>query len=151
MHIDDVNYTKASVGVAVADSPTGPCQYLYSKRRHGYDSRDITVFKDDDGKVYLIYSSEDNSKLHIGPLTDDYLDFTRVVWRFLVGQHREAPAFSMHWMGSKTGTCPRSRVENGSMGDDEESLCFCCGLGCQFIEIGDGGFQRGGEELVIHK
>lgn len=92
MHIDDVNYTKASVGVAVSDSPTGPFQYLYSKRPHGFDSRDMTVFKDDDGKAYLIYSSEDNSELHISPLTDDYTDVTHVVRRILVGQHREAPA-----------------------------------------------------------
>ncbi|KAH7665309.1 Glycoside hydrolase family 43 protein [Dioscorea alata] len=92
MHIDDVNYTKASVGVAVSESPTGPFEYLYSKRPHGFESRDMTVFKDDDGKAYLIYSSEDNSELHISPLTDDYLDVTNEMRRILVGQHREAPA-----------------------------------------------------------
>lgn len=96
MHIDDVNYTKASVGVAVSDSPTGPFKYLYSKRPHGFDSRDMTVFKDEDGKAYLIYSSEDNSELHIGPLTDDYLEVTREMARILVGQHREAPALFKH-------------------------------------------------------
>ncbi|KAJ6815834.1 uncharacterized protein M6B38_418340 [Iris pallida] len=96
MHVDDVNYTKASVGVAVANSPTGPFEYLYSKRPHGFESRDMTVFKDDDGKAYLVYSSEDNSELHIGPLTDDYLDVTRFMRRILVGQHREAPALFKH-------------------------------------------------------
>ncbi|KAF5203148.1 Glycosyl hydrolase family protein [Thalictrum thalictroides] len=92
MHIDDANYTKASVGIAVSDYPTGPFDYLYSKQPHGYESRDMTIFKDDDGVAYLIYSSEDNSELHIGPLTDDYLDVTHAVRRILVGQHREAPA-----------------------------------------------------------
>ncbi|CAL5372748.1 unnamed protein product [Camellia sinensis] len=92
MHIDDANYTKASVGVAVSDSPTGPFNYLYRKRPHGFDSRDMTIFKDDDGVAYLIYSTEDNSELHIGPLDQDYLDVTRVMRRILVGQHREAPA-----------------------------------------------------------
>lgn len=92
MHIDDVNYTRASVGIAVSNSPTGPFDYLYSKQPHGFESRDMTIFKDDDGVAYLIYSSEDNSELHIGPLTDDYLDVTRMVRRILVGQHREAPA-----------------------------------------------------------
>ncbi|XP_077216792.1 uncharacterized protein LOC143851298 isoform X2 [Tasmannia lanceolata] len=96
MHIDDVNYTKASVGVAVGDSPTGPFKYLKSQRPHGFDSRDMTLFKDEDGKAYLIYSSEDNSELHIGPLTDDYLDVTRVMRRVLVGRHREAPAVFKH-------------------------------------------------------
>ncbi|CAM0871693.1 unnamed protein product [Alopecurus aequalis] len=92
MHIDDTNYTKASVGVAVSDSPTGPFSYLYSKRPHDCESRDMTIFKDDNGKAYLIYSSEDNSELHIGQLTDDYLDVTNDMRRFLTGQHREAPA-----------------------------------------------------------
>lgn len=96
MHIDDANYTKASIGVAVSDLPTGPFEYLYSKQPHGCDSRDMTIFKDDDGKAYLIYSSEDNSELHISPLTDDYLDVTTVMRRILVGRHREAPALFKH-------------------------------------------------------
>ncbi|XP_043713451.1 uncharacterized protein LOC122661983 isoform X1 [Telopea speciosissima] len=96
MHIDDANYTKASVGVAISDHPVGPFEYLYSKQPHGFDSRDMTIFKDDDGMAYLVYSSEDNSELHIGPLTDDYLDITQVMRRILVGQHREAPALFKH-------------------------------------------------------
>uniref|UniRef100_A0A1J3HPJ7 Glycosyl hydrolase family protein 43 n=1 Tax=Noccaea caerulescens TaxID=107243 RepID=A0A1J3HPJ7_NOCCA len=96
MHIDDANYTKASVGVATSDDPTGPFEYLYSKSPHGFDSRDMTVFKDDDNTAYLIYSSEDNSVLHIGPLTEDYLDVKPVMKRIMVGQHREAPAIFKH-------------------------------------------------------
>ncbi|XP_044500488.1 uncharacterized protein LOC123221642 [Mangifera indica] len=92
MHIDDSNYTKAAVGVAVSDSPTGPFDYLYSKRPHGFDSRDMTIFKDDDGVAYLIYSTDYNTNLRIGPLTADYLNVTNVVRRILVGERREAPA-----------------------------------------------------------
>lgn len=96
MHIDDMNYTKASVGVAVSNSPTGPFNYLYSKRPHGFDSRDMTIFKDDDGVAYIVYSSDDNSELHIGPLNEEYLDVTNIMRRILVGQHREAPALFKH-------------------------------------------------------
>ncbi|XP_045812170.1 uncharacterized protein LOC123906316 isoform X1 [Trifolium pratense] len=96
MHIDDANYTKASVGVATSDTPDGPFNYLGSHRPHGFESRDMTVFKDDDGAAYIIYSSEDNSELHIGPLTEDYLNVTSVMRRVLVGQHREAPALFKH-------------------------------------------------------
>lgn len=96
MHIDDTNYTKAAVGIAVSDSPTGPFTYIKSTRPHDSDSRDMTIFKDDDNTAYLIYSSDDNSELHIGPLTQDYLDVTPVVRRVLVGQHREAPALFKH-------------------------------------------------------
>lgn len=96
MHIDDTNYTKASAGVATSDFPTGPFDYLYSKRPHGYDSRDMTLFKDEDGIAYLVYSSEDNSELHIGPLNEEYIDVTQAMRRVLVGQHREAPALFKH-------------------------------------------------------
>lgn len=96
MHIDDTNYTKASVGVAISDSPTGPFDYLFSKRPHGFESRDMTIFKDEDNVAYLIYSSEDNTELHIGPLDSAYLDVTPIVRRILVGQHREAPAVFKH-------------------------------------------------------
>lgn len=96
MHIDDGNYTKARVGVAVSDYPNGPFEYLYSKNPHGFDSRDMTVFRDDDGVAYLIYSSVDNSELHISPLTKDYLDVTNVVRPILIGQRREAPALFKH-------------------------------------------------------
>ncbi|KAL1333300.1 hypothetical protein HN51_062102 [Arachis hypogaea] len=96
MHVDDANYTKASVGVAISDTPDGPFDYLGSQRPHGYDSRDMTIFKDDDGVAYIIYSSFDNSELHIGPLTEDYLDVTPDMRRILVGEHREAPALFKH-------------------------------------------------------
>ncbi|CAN8251454.1 unnamed protein product [Cochlearia groenlandica] len=96
MHIDSANYTKASVGVAISDNPTGPFEYLYSKRPHGFDSRDMTIYKDDDGIAYLIYSSQVNSELHIGPLTKDYLNVMPVMKKVMVGQRREAPAIVKH-------------------------------------------------------
>lgn len=96
MHIDDGTYTKASLGIALSDSPTGPFRYLHSKRPHGYESRDMTIFKDDDGKAYAIYSSVHNKELHISPLNQDFLDVTDVMTRVLVGQYREAPALFKH-------------------------------------------------------
>ena len=39
----------------------------------GQMSRDMTIFIDDDGKAYHIYSSEDNLTLQIAQLTDDYM------------------------------------------------------------------------------
>ncbi|MBA0780513.1 hypothetical protein Gotri_004606 [Gossypium trilobum] len=92
MHVDDVHYRKAAVGIAISDRPTGPFQYLGSRRPHGFDSRDMTTFKDDNGVAYIIYSSKMNTELHIGPLTEDYLDVQPNMRRILVGQRREAPA-----------------------------------------------------------
>ena len=87
MHIDDANYTKSSISVATSDSPMGPFTYLYSKRPHNYERRDMTIFK-----AYLIYSSKGNNELHIVQLTDDYLDMTDGMRRILVARYREALA-----------------------------------------------------------
>lgn len=66
VHIDSPNYEKAHVGVAVGDSPTGLFTYSGSFKPNGADSRDQTVFKDDDGRAYHIHSSEWNKTLYIG-------------------------------------------------------------------------------------
>lgn len=91
-HVDSPDYKKAHVGVAVADSPTGPFEYLGSFRPCNQESRDMTLFQDTDGKAYLIHSSENNASVHIALLSEDYLavegDFTRA----FVGEFREAPA-----------------------------------------------------------
>ncbi|KAL8115231.1 hypothetical protein AgCh_021895 [Apium graveolens] len=81
MHIDDANYNRASVGVTVSDSDIGPFEYLYSKQPHGFDSRDMAVFKDGND---------------MPPLSPNYLDVTHVVIRALVGQRREAPTLFKH-------------------------------------------------------
>ena len=53
-------YTAARVGVAVAETPTGPYTYQGSFRPDGEMSRDMTLFVDDDGQAYLFTASEDN-------------------------------------------------------------------------------------------
>lgn len=58
----------------------------------GQMSRDMTLFIDDDGKAYHIYSSEENLSLHIAELSDDYLSYTGRYIRVAPGGHNEAPA-----------------------------------------------------------
>lgn len=64
----------------------------------GNTFRDMSLFADDDGSAYVIYSSENNSTLYIVKLADDYLDIARPpiegkTWsRAIVDQKREAPA-----------------------------------------------------------
>lgn len=58
----------------------------------GQMSRDMTLFLDDDGKAYHIYTSEENSTLHIAELTDDFLSHTGKFVRAFVGRYMEAPA-----------------------------------------------------------
>ena len=58
----------------------------------GQMARDMTVFVDDDGKAYHIFSSEENFTLHLAEMTPDYLGHTGKFIRIYVGQQTEAPA-----------------------------------------------------------
>ncbi len=77
---------------------------LFVKRdlESGQMSRDMTLYVDEDGKAYHIYSSEDNLTLHIAELTDDYLHHTGNYIRLFPGGHNEAPAIfkkeDTYWM-----------------------------------------------------
>lgn len=96
LHVDSHDYAKAAAGVAVSDSPTGEFTYLGSMRPNGNMSRDMTLFKDEDGKAYHFYSSEENATMHISRLTDDYLKPTEHLTRNFIGMSREAPAVFKH-------------------------------------------------------
>ena len=68
----------------------------------GQMSRDMTLYIDDDGKAYHIYSSEENMTLQIAELTPDYLHHTGRYWRMMPGGQNEAPTIFKHegtyWM-----------------------------------------------------
>ena len=118
-------YNAARYGVAVADRPEGPYKFLYSSRANagtwpiegspmnfdeylkrdygtGQMARDMTLYVDDDGKAYHIFSSEENFTLHIAELTADYLHHTGRYARMAPGGQNEAPAIFKHdgtyWM-----------------------------------------------------
>lgn len=95
-HVDSEDYSFARAGVAVSESPTGPFKYLGSVRPNGQMSRDMTLFVDDDGSAYHIYSSEENATLHVSLLNDDYLTHSGTYKRIFVGESREAPAVVKH-------------------------------------------------------
>ena len=96
MHIDKEDYSYARAGLAVSDNPQGPYKYLGSLRPNGQMSRDMTLFKDDDDKAFLVYASEDNNTMQICLLSDDYLAPTINFNRILINQRREAPALFKH-------------------------------------------------------
>lgn len=91
-HVDTADYQYARIGVAVSDAPGGPYQYLGSMQPNGHDSRDMTVFQDEDGAAYLFFSSEWNKTLRIIKLNDEYLQPTNIETTAFVNQSREAPA-----------------------------------------------------------
>lgn len=95
-HVDTSDYEYARAGVAVSDRPTGPYRYLGSLQPNGADSRDMTVFQDEDSQAYLIFSSEWNRTLHIVLLDEDYVHPTGLEARILENRAREAPAMFKH-------------------------------------------------------
>lgn len=68
----------------------------------GQMARDMTIFVDDDGKAYHIYSSEENLTLQIAELDSTYTRHTGRYIRIFPGGHNEAPALFKHdgvyWM-----------------------------------------------------
>jgi beta-xylosidase len=62
----------------------------------GQMARDQNLFVDDDGKAYHIYSSEENSTLHISQLTDDFLSDVGNYVRVFPDRYMEAPAMFKH-------------------------------------------------------
>ena len=62
----------------------------------GQMARDQNLFVDDDGKAYHIYSSEENSTLHISLLSDDFLSESGKYARFFSERYMEAPALFKH-------------------------------------------------------
>jgi hypothetical protein len=96
MHIDTQDYTYAHAGVAVSNSPLGPFRYMGSMQPNGQESRDITLYQDQDNKAYLIYTSEGNAATHICLLSDNYLQPTQTYTRIFPDTPREAPAIFKH-------------------------------------------------------
>lgn len=95
----------------------------------GQMARDMNLFVDDDGKAYHIYSSEENSTLHISELTDDYTGYSGKYARFFAGRFMEAPALFKRGgkyyliMSGCTGWAPnagRSAVSSSIWGEWKE-------------------------------
>lgn len=68
----------------------------------GQMARDQTVYVDDDGKAYHVFSSEENLTLIIAELSDDYTEHTGRYVRVAPGGQNEAPALmkrdGTYWM-----------------------------------------------------
>jgi beta-xylosidase len=66
--------------------------YVRRDFKGGQMSRDMTLYVDDDGRAYHVYSSEENQTLHVAALTSDYLDYSGEYYRVAPAGWNEAPA-----------------------------------------------------------
>ncbi|KAF5022536.1 hypothetical protein F66182_5438 [Fusarium sp. NRRL 66182] len=89
LHIDSQDYRDARVGVATGDSVCGKYTYHRSFRPLGRQSRDMGLFKDDDGSAYLLTEDREYGT-RIMALSDDYLNVTEITyeWQYFA----ESPA-----------------------------------------------------------
>ena len=149
MHIDSPDYKAARAGVATADSPIGPFTYIESVRPEGQDSRDQTMFVDDDGKAYRIYSSENNDTTYISRLTDDWLKHSGKFVRVFEKRRMEAAVVfkrggKYYFLASDcTGWDPnpmRSAVADSIWGPWKELGNPCSGPGADKTFLGQSSF-----------
>lgn len=93
MHIDasqgGKGYKVARVGVAVCDKIDGNYEYQESFRPLEHESRDMGLFKDDDGKGYLLFEDRPFG-FRIALLSPDYLKVEKQV--ALIPEKLEGPA-----------------------------------------------------------
>lgn len=111
-------YAAAQAGVAVSDTPAGPYRFIRAGRANpglwpqnvtadardavweplardlmvGQMARDMTLYVDDEGTGWHVFSSEENRTLHMARLTPDFLAHDGRYWRVLPGGRNEAPA-----------------------------------------------------------
>ncbi|KAK0625320.1 glycoside hydrolase family 43 protein [Bombardia bombarda] len=117
MHVDSSNYGDAKVGVATGDSVCGKYNYIRSFRPLGFESRDMGLFKDDDGTAYLLTEDRANG-VRINKLTADYLDVAAAT--YLWKDRIESPALvkvkgRYYMFGSHlTGWDPNDNVYSSS-------------------------------------
>ncbi|MFD0671029.1 family 43 glycosylhydrolase [Cohnella sp. GCM10027633] len=97
MHYENAtDYSLGRVAVASSSNVCGAYTYHGSFRPLNYESRDMTVFKDDDGSAYLLSASNSgggaNDSLASFKLTSDYLNVSTFQGWVAQNGHREAPA-----------------------------------------------------------
>jgi sucrose-6-phosphate hydrolase SacC (GH32 family) len=121
MHIDREGYTYARQGVAISKNPLGPFEYINSVRPNDFDSQDMTIFKDSDGKAYAIYSAENHKAIHICLLSDDFLEHTGSYKRIITDKSYEGLSFfksrKKYFLISSYGDKPSNKVSQYAMAD----------------------------------
>jgi hypothetical protein len=115
-HLDRSHYDYARVGIALADTPTGPFVYQGSIKPCGRDSRDMYVFQDEDDSAYLVSSTDWNSTTLICRINDTYTGLRGDAKTAFAEQYREGHVILKekdryyHFSSGCTGWAPNSML-----------------------------------------
>lgn len=95
-HYEDAEgYTAAKIFLAQI-TPGGSLEVGTQERPLGYDSRDQSLFIDEDGTAYLLSATRMNADIHIYLLDESWTKPVKLINTVFVGQHRETPAIVKH-------------------------------------------------------
>jgi hypothetical protein len=94
LHWDDTTYNNSYAGIFKSPTVDGNYTYVDHIKPGGHDSRDCTLFKEDNGTAYFISVANSNRDMFAYRLTDDYLNVQQgsTGTNIFPGQSREAPA-----------------------------------------------------------
>lgn len=82
MHYEDHNaYKVAEVAYATSNTIGGNFTFQKHFRPLNIDSRDLNVYKDEDGKAYLICTTNGNQSVSLFELDDTYTNIVREIFR----------------------------------------------------------------------
>ena len=91
-HLEDADgYTAAKIFLATI-TPKGKIEVGTQERPLGHDSRDQSLFVDDDGTGYLLSATNMNSDINIYQLDPTWTKVVKLVNTICERQHRETPA-----------------------------------------------------------
>ncbi|MBF0648208.1 chitobiase/beta-hexosaminidase C-terminal domain-containing protein [Dysgonomonas sp. GY75] len=88
---DQDGYTAAKIYLAQV-SPKGELEIGTIDRPLGYDSRDQSLFVDDDGSAYLLSATRTNNDINIYRLDESWTKPVSLINTIFIGQHRETPS-----------------------------------------------------------
>src|SRR5512133_2365366 len=74
-----------NLGFATSDKPTGPFTKLSDSKVFGYNTGDMSVFVDDDGKAYYCFEQwigENNLNQQLVLMTEDYLGLDKLIQKW---------------------------------------------------------------------
>lgn len=103
------NYSRALLGVAIADRPTGPFKFIGAYKgvndntdnAGGWgqlgDARDMTAYAANDGNAYVGYSSEGNTTTYVARLDPSWTHLFSTTW---VDKNRKPQSLKNTWQYS---------------------------------------------------
>lgn len=81
-HLDDAQYRIGKIGIATSDEIDSGWTFIRGISPLNSQSRDLSLFQEDDGTAYVVFASDTNANLKLARLTEDYMDVEELVYEW---------------------------------------------------------------------